>query len=82
MYERISSMCRFLAGPALLCLAAVAARAADDYTLGPDSMEHSDVPKGKVTQHTWKSTIFPETVRDYWIYVPAQYDPKGLSPRG
>jgi enterochelin esterase-like enzyme len=69
-------MYRFLAVPALLCLAAVVSRAADDYTLGPDSMEHSDVPKGKVTQHNWGSTIFSQTVRDYWIYVPAQYDPK------
>jgi enterochelin esterase family protein len=68
-------MSRFLAGLAVLC-AALAARAADDYKLGPDSMEQPDVPKGKMTQHTWKSTIFPETVRDYWVYVPAQYDPK------
>jgi enterochelin esterase-like enzyme len=50
--------------------------AADDYKHGPDSMEQPDVPKGKVTQHTWTSTIFPGTVRDYWVYVPAQYDPK------
>lgn len=50
--------------------------AADDYKLGPDSQKQKDVPEGKVTQHTWKSTIFPDTVRDYWIYVPAQYDPK------
>ena len=32
------------------------------------------VPQGKVTQHVWKSTLFPGTERDYWIYVPAQYD--------
>jgi enterochelin esterase-like enzyme len=67
-------MYRFLTGLALLGATPFAARAADDYTLGPDSMEQPDVPKGKVTQHTWKSTIFPETVRDYWVYVPAQYD--------
>ncbi len=51
-------------------------RAADDYKLGPDSEVQKDIPKGKVTQHTWTSTIFPGTVRDYWIYVPAQYDGK------
>jgi sugar lactone lactonase YvrE/enterochelin esterase-like enzyme len=32
------------------------------------------VPKGAVTQQPpWKSTIFSGTVRDWWIYVPAQY---------
>ncbi len=33
-----------------------------------------DVPHGTVTKSTWKSTIFPGTERDYWVYVPAQYD--------
>jgi enterochelin esterase family protein len=62
----------------LLALLAVtcAARPADDYKHGPDSQEQPDVPKGKVTKHSWTSTIFPGTVRDYWVYVPAQYDPK------
>jgi len=33
-------------------------------------------PKGEVTKHTFdKSKIFPGTTRDYWIYVPKQYDP-------
>ncbi len=33
--------------------------------------------KGEVTKHTFAaSTIFPGTTRDYWIYVPAQYDAK------
>ena len=62
----------------VLCLFALASAApgADDYKLGPDSMEHPDVPKGKVTKHSWTSQIFPETTRDYWVYVPAQYDAK------
>src|SRR5438270_13632326 len=50
--------------------------AVDDYKLGPDSQEKADVPKGTVTKATWKSEIFPGTVRDYWVYVPAQYDQK------
>ncbi|HEV3203699.1 MAG TPA: alpha/beta hydrolase-fold protein [Gemmataceae bacterium] len=50
--------------------------AADDYKLGPDSLEQPGVPKGKVTKFSWTSTIFSGTVRDYWVYVPAQYDPK------
>jgi gluconolactonase len=35
-----------------------------------------DVPKGEVTKYTFdQSKIFPGTVRDYWVYVPKQYDP-------
>jgi enterochelin esterase family protein len=51
-------------------------RAADNYKLGADSQQQEGVPKGKVTKHSWTSTIFSGTVRDYWIYVPAQYDSK------
>jgi enterochelin esterase family protein len=51
-------------------------QAADDYTLGPDSERHEGVPQGTVTQHKWTSHVFPGTVRDYWVYVPRQYDAK------
>lgn len=54
----------------LLCMAALA----QEYTLGPDSQRQSGVPAGTVTQHSWTSKIYPGTVRDYWVYVPAQYD--------
>lgn len=34
------------------------------------------IPKGEVTKHSFdQSKIFPGTVRDYWVYVPHQYDP-------
>jgi gluconolactonase len=34
------------------------------------------VPKGEVSKYTFEgSRIFPGTVRDYWVYVPEQYDP-------
>ncbi|MEO5711900.1 MAG: alpha/beta hydrolase-fold protein, partial [Luteolibacter sp.] len=50
----------------------------DQYVPGPDSKEQPGVPKGKVTKHVWdKSKVFPNTTRDYWIYVPAQYK-KGM----
>jgi len=49
--------------------------ATDDYPLGPDSERHPDVPKGTVIKYSWTSKIFPGTVRDYWVYVPAQYQP-------
>jgi enterochelin esterase-like enzyme len=42
--------------------------------LGPDSQRQPNVPRGSVTKHTWTSKVFPGTVRDYWVYVPAQYD--------
>jgi len=50
------------------------ARAADDYKLGPDSERREGVPEGIVTQHHWTSRVFPGTERDYWVYVPKQYD--------
>jgi enterochelin esterase family protein len=65
-----------LVAPFLLLATASLVLAVDDYKLGPDSMEQPGVPKGKVTKSTWKSEIFPGTVRDYWVYVPAQYDEK------
>jgi sugar lactone lactonase YvrE/enterochelin esterase-like enzyme len=35
-----------------------------------------DVPKGEVTKFTFdQSKIFPGTTREYWVYVPKQYDP-------
>jgi len=58
---------------ALLMLPA-AALAADDYKIGPEASPQPGVPQGKVTKHAWQSKIFPDTTRDFWIYVPAQYD--------
>ena len=67
-------MSRCLASVVVLLLCSPFVWSADDYKLGPDSQEQPDVPRGKVTKHSWTSNIFPGTVRDYWIYVPAQYD--------
>src|SRR2546426_4824741 len=44
------------------------------YKLGPDSQYQEGVPKGTVTKYHWVSKIFAKTERDYWVYVPAQYD--------
>jgi enterochelin esterase-like enzyme len=47
------------------------------YVLTADSKPQDGVPKGKVTQFQFKdSKVFPGTIHDYWIYVPAQYDGK------
>ncbi len=42
----------------------------------PDSHRQEGVPKGKVTRHEIRSDVFAGTLRQYSIYVPAQYDPK------
>lgn len=45
------------------------------YETHPDARERADVPKGKVTQMPpWQSKIFAGTTRDWWVYVPAQYN--------
>ncbi len=45
------------------------------YPYTPDSERHEGVPKGSVTHFEYVSTIFKDTHRDYWVYVPQQYDP-------
>jgi sugar lactone lactonase YvrE/enterochelin esterase-like enzyme len=41
-----------------------------------DTSPGAAVPKGEVTKYTFgPGKIFPGTVRDYWVYVPKQYDP-------
>jgi enterochelin esterase family protein len=40
-----------------------------------DAVATDDVPRGTVTaMATFESKIFKDTVRDWWVYVPAQYD--------
>src|SRR6476661_1675573 len=44
---------------------------------GDEPRQSAEVPKGEVTKYSFaKSKIFPGTVRDYWVYVPKQYDGK------
>lgn len=50
---------------------------AKEYPFGPESERKEGVPQGSVTKHVWKSTIYPGTLREYFVYVPAQYDPAG-----
>ncbi len=47
----------------------------EDYPVHPDSVRQPGVPAGEVKgPFSWQSRIYPGTARDYWIYVPAQYD--------
>ncbi len=56
--------------------AAMAAPPDNLYRLGPDSEPHPEVPKGKVVgPSVLKSEVYPGTTRNYWVYIPAQYDP-------
>ena len=50
---------------------------AADYLPGPDAQRRDGVPRGKVILGAWNdSKAFPGTTRSYWVYIPAQYDPK------
>jgi enterochelin esterase family protein len=51
-------------------------RAADAPVLGPDSLVRAPgVPAGRVEAFQFDdSKVFPETRRDAWVYLPAQYD--------
>ena len=63
----------YLAAVWLGCAAGV--RGADDYKLGPESLPQAGVPVGTVERFSWKeSKSYPGTERDYWVYVPKQYD--------
>jgi enterochelin esterase family protein len=47
------------------------------YALGTDSLPQEGVPKGRLTgPFTLPCQVFPGTQHTYWVYVPAQYDPK------
>lgn len=46
------------------------------YKLGPDSEPQVNVPKGTVTKYRHESKVYPGIIRDYYVYVPAQYDAK------
>lgn len=49
----------------------------DFFKLGPDSLKQEGVPHGEVRgPFTLPSKVFEGTQHTYWVYVPAQYDPK------
>ena len=57
-------------------LAAPVLRAETEYPLTEDAQPHDGVPKGEVLKFTFaESKIFPGTTREYWVYIPKQYDP-------
>ena len=58
----------------LLLLTSPASAGDEQYVLGADSKRKDGIPAGKVSRRSHKSAVFPGTERDYWVYVPAQYD--------
>lgn len=61
----------------LFVLPAMAAPEDDLYALGPDSLPQTNVPKGRIIgPATLPSTVYENTSRTYWLYIPAQYDGK------
>ncbi len=70
--------------PILLCVFTAAAFAQTPqtpnpnvhYHLGPDSLLEEGVPQGEIRgPYKLPSQAYPGTLHDYWVYVPAQYDP-------
>jgi sugar lactone lactonase YvrE/enterochelin esterase-like enzyme len=49
----------------------------EKYPVDSASVERPGVPKGEVLKFTFEnSRIFPGTSREYWLYIPAQYNPE------
>lgn len=64
-----------LMAAALVVQATPASHPPEPYTLGADSQVQPGVPHGRIEgPFIWHSQIFPGTIREYWIYVPARYD--------
>ncbi|MBX7206681.1 MAG: hypothetical protein K1X78_00100 [Verrucomicrobiaceae bacterium] len=46
----------------------------EQFDYPPDSLPHADVPKGRLEKFEWReSKIFPNTVRNVTVYIPAAY---------
>ncbi|MBX2840234.1 MAG: cupin domain-containing protein [Flammeovirgaceae bacterium] len=59
----------------LLTLVFSIGNAQDNYELGNSSKRYDGIPKGTIKKFSWESTIvYPNTVRDYYVYVPEQYN--------
>ncbi|WP_332369195.1 alpha/beta hydrolase [Spirosoma telluris] len=69
--KTLSLLCLLIFSPLLLL-----AQVTESYPVHPDAQPQEGVPKGEVLKFTFDtSKIFPGTWREYWVYVPAQYQP-------
>lgn len=47
----------------------------EHYEMPPEAKANASVPEGRLEKFEWKdSKVFPNTVRDVTVYIPAQYD--------
>ena len=52
-------------------------QAQEKYPVDSASIEQAGVPKGEIQKFSFSSSkIFPGTWREYWVYIPAQYNPE------
>jgi enterochelin esterase family protein len=69
--KHVPADCKFAEG------AKAAMRKPGEYAHMADSLPQEGIPKGRLEgPFEFKSRIIPGTVRRYWIFVPAQYNPK------
>ena len=62
--------------PMALLTAASAVAMEEEHPVPPEGEVKAGVPQGKIEgPFEFRSSIFAGTVREYWVYVPAQYDP-------
>ena len=60
--------------------ASTTALAADGWVEAPEHRVDANVPHGAVTaMPAWESKIFEGTIRDWWVYVPAQFKGDGTA---
>lgn len=70
-----TALSTFILPAIVLALAANSTVTAEEYPVHADSKPQDGVPEGEIKgPFEWRSEIFPGTVREYAIYVPAQYD--------
>ena len=60
----------------LIYKAVFAQQTAENYPVDSASVVHPEVPKGELLKLSFDSSkIFPGTSRDFWVYIPVQYNP-------
>ena len=51
------------------------------YELTADSKPQRDVPRGQITRHVFSdSKVYPDTIHEYWVYRPTDYDKNADAP--
>ena len=73
-FVRLFTLHTFQRFALLFLLISVSGFSQEEYQQGPNSRKYEGISQGKLTEHTWKSTIYGNTVRDYYVYVPEQYN--------